>query len=350
MTRSRSPSHWPRLLASLLLATGCLAPVHGDDIQFSGDAADLQRRIDEAPEDATVLCDDQRCLVISKTITIRKPLTLKGLKARLPDTLGRTPMIIVAAERVNLENIELHGNFDTVSQTERAPMIWVQKGRFSVRHCSFHDATKDGIMVTPVQDGDDIVDGSISDIQAFRMGRDAVSISGGNKGQKVRNVTVENVSLKRGYLRGSVEVSDGTDRITVRRVYAENARYAIDVQDHKGDSAANTNILFDDVEAVKCQHLIRTANSPRGHAHLTLRKLTARNCDAPVQISNTKHVTVEDLTIECKPESSQPPISLKNCQLVTLKRVAIKGLPTTVEPLRKNGSTDVTIDGLTREP
>ena len=35
-----------------------------------------------------------------------------------------------------------------------------------------------------------------------------VSISGGNKGLKVRNLVVENIHLEKGYHRGAVEVSD----------------------------------------------------------------------------------------------------------------------------------------------
>ncbi len=98
-------------------------------------------------------------------------------------------------------------------------------------------------------------------------GRDLVSISGGNRGQRIRNVSVENVRLKKGYLRGAVEVSDGTDNITVRHVYAEQAVYAIDVQDHASarkktaetahPCAPNTNVILEDVLAVDCRHAIQ---------------------------------------------------------------------------------------------
>ncbi|MCH7752403.1 MAG: hypothetical protein IH898_09655 [Planctomycetes bacterium] len=323
-------------------------PTFAVDIPFSGGAAELQQAINDAPENATIVCDSKRRLVISKTIFIKKAITLKGLTARLPEKLGRTQMIVVEAEGVTLSGIELHGNYKTVSQDDRAPLIWLQKSRFTIEGCKFYDATKDGIMVTPIDGAGDIVGGSIRDIEAFRMGRDAVSISGGNKGEKVRNVTVENVRLKVGYLRGAVEVSDGTDNITVRDVYAEDARYAIDVQDHKGDSAANTNIVIEDVEAVNCRHIIRTANSSRGHANPTLRNFTGRNCESPVQISNTKNVTIEGLKLECKSDSKSPPINLRNCQGVSLRKVVIHGLPKAVEAVRKSGCKDVKIEGLSR--
>jgi hypothetical protein len=60
-----------------------------------------------------------------------------------------------------------------------------------------------------------------------------VSISGsGGHGRRIRNVLVENVRCYESALRGAVEVSDGTDNITVRKIYAESAVYAIDVHIH----------------------------------------------------------------------------------------------------------------------
>lgn len=158
-------------------------PAVAVEIPFSGEATKLQRVIDNAPENATIACDSTRQLVISKTTFIEKAMTLTGLTARLPKSLGRTPM------------------------------IWIQKSGSTIEACKFYDANKDGIMVTPIDGGGDIVGGSIRGIEAFRMGRDAVSLSGGNNGARVRNVTVDKVKLKVGYLRGAVEVSDGTDSI-----------------------------------------------------------------------------------------------------------------------------------------
>ena len=345
-----SPAQLGILAISVIMFWLVNVPAYADEIPFSGDAAELQEVLDGAPENATIVCDRKQTLVISETIFIRKAITLKDLTARLPDRLGRTPMVVVEAEGVTMAGIELHGNYETVSQKDRAPMIWIQRGQFQIKDCRFYDGTKDGVMVTPVAGAGDIAGGSIRDIKAFRMGRDAVSISGGNKGERVRNVTVDNVRLKVGYARGAVEVSDGSDNIKVRDVFAEDAPYAIDVQDHRGDSAANTNIVIEDVEAVNCRHIIRTANSPRGHANLTLRNFVGRNCESPVQVSNTKHVTIEGLRLECKAGSKSSPIRFKNCQSVRLSDVVIRGLPDGVSAVSEDRCQDVEIKELSREP
>ena len=105
-------------------------------------------------------------------------------------------------------------------------------------------------MVAPTKSDGDIVGVVIRHIEAHRIGRDAVSIAGGTPRPDVHPQRAgRERALERGYLRGAVEASDGTDNVTVRRVYAEDAAYAIDVHDH-GRSAPNTNILVEDVTAV----------------------------------------------------------------------------------------------------
>lgn len=178
------------------------------------------------------------------------------------------------------------------------------------------------------------------------MGRDAVSLSGGNRGQRIRNVTVENVRLKVGYFRGAVEVSDGTDNITIRHVHAESALYAIDVQDHGQGSAPNTNVTLEDVTAVNCRHVIRTANHPLGHTNLALSDFTARNCRRPVQISNTTHVRIKNLAIVNKPAAETSRITLHHCDDVVLENVMVTGLRDGVGAMDKRNSTNVTIKAL----
>ncbi len=344
-----SKNRWGAVLVILAGATVVhAAAADPPAITYTGDGSDLQEVIDAAPSDATITFDAKRCLEISKSITVRRPLSLSGLNARLPKKLGRTPILIVAAEGVTLSGLELHGNYESVSQDDRAPLIHVTKGRFKAERCVFCDASKDGIMVEPGRSAGDIVDVVVRDIKAQRMGRDAVSISGGNRGQRVRNVLVENVRLQRGYFRGAVEVSDGTDNVTVRHVYAEDAVYAIDVQDHGTTSAPNTNVLLEDVTAVNCKHVIRTANSKIKHANLTLRTFTATDCTQPVKISNTTNVVVEHLTITNQPQADSARVRLDNCHGVRLGNIRIQGLAQGAEPIVAKNCTDVTIGPLTR--
>lgn len=344
------------VFAALLLAGTICLSVSGAElptVKFTGAATDLQALLDKVPEGTIVVCEQAQPLMVTKTITIAKPMTLRGLKARLPEKLGGMVLLVVEAKGVTLTDIEMHGNYDSVSQKDRAPFIHIKAGGFHVERCRFFDGIKDGINVTPDDGPGDIMGGVIRDIQGFRMGRDVVSLSGGCGGQRIRNVTVENVTLKKGYFRGAVEVSDGTDNVTVRHVRAEDAVYAIDVQDHgavqKGKprpSAPNTNVTVEDVTAVNCKHVVRTANRPLGHANLTLRDFTARNCREPVLISNTTHVRINNLTIVNEPVAEKPRITLRNCDDVELQSVKIIGLKDGVKAVDKQNSTNVRIEEL----
>ncbi len=325
--------------------------------RFTGDsAAAFQALLDQALEGADVVCEQAQPLVVSHSLTIRKPLTLRGLKASLPEKLGQTPILIVEALNVTLTDIEMHGNYQSVKQADRAPLIHLKRGGFRIERCRFYDGSKDGIMVTPDDGTDDIVGGVIRDIEGHRMGRDLVSLSGGCGGQRICDVTVENVRLKTGYFRGAVEVSDGTDHITVRRVYAEDAVYALDVQDHGAmqsgktkPSAPNTNVTIEEVEAVNCKHLIRTANHALGHTNLTLRGFTARECQLPVQISNTTHVRVENVVI-INQSAKRSPIALRRDDDVEIRNITLRGFKPGVEAVLNQNSNRVKIEGLTVEP
>lgn len=321
----------------------------GPVIRYTGDGSDLQEVLDEAPANATVACDRRTQLVLQTAVVITRPITLRGLNATLPKGLGQTSLLIVDAAGVTITDIELHGNYESVSQDVRAPLMKIHAGRFRLERCKFYDSSKDGVEIVPNRGAEDIVGGVIQDIEAFRIGRDAVSITGGNRGRRVRDVSVENVSLKKGYLRGAVEVSDGTDNIHVRNVYAEQCVYAVDVQDHGKGSAPNTNVTIEGVEAVHCRHIVRTANRPLGHASLTLRNLTGRECDFPVQISNTNDVVVDGLEALEHKSARFPPIGLKNCQGVKLRNVSVESRHFAGNPVQSKACTDLTVENLETE-
>lgn len=325
-------------------------------LKFTGTATDLQALLDKAPVGASVLCEPTQTLTVTQTLILNKPMVLRGLKARLPEKLGDTVLLVVAAKGVTLADLELHGNYDSVPQKKRAPLIHIKAGEFRVERCKFFDASKDGIMVTPDDGTGDLVGGIIRNIEGTRMGRDVVSLSGGCGGQRIRHVTVENIRLKKGYHRGAVEVSDGSDDVTVRHVHAEEAVYAIDVQDHgarqpgkPAPSAPNTRITVEDVTALSCKHILRTANHDLGHRDLTLRDFTGRDCQEPVLISNTRQVRIENLALSNDPPAKKPRITLRNCEDVEVRNVTLVGLKDGCEAVSAPDSKGVRIEGLKRQ-
>ncbi len=101
--------------------------------------------IDAAPSNSVVQCDPNQPLVLSAPVTIRKPLTLLGLNARLPDKLGSTPLLVVEAGGVTVADFALTGNADSVPQSERAPLLIIHAGEFRVERGRMVNSSKDGI-------------------------------------------------------------------------------------------------------------------------------------------------------------------------------------------------------------
>jgi len=341
----------PRAICAFLLSA-CCCQAQGNtpaEVVYVGDRT-VQEAVDAAPPHSVVFCNPNQQLTLSSPVTITKPLTLRGLNARLPDELGRTPLLRVRVPGVAIEDFELRGNVDTVSQDVRAPLLTITAGDFRIENGLMVDASKDGIMIDASADGaeeSDLAGGVIRNIVGIRIARDVVSISGGSTpGHRVRHVLVENIRCYDSALRGAVEVSDGSDSITVRKVYAENSPYAIDVQDHGQPHQINSNVVVEDVHAVNCRHAIRTANRPHGHSNLTMRDITAEGCAEPLRISNTDNVILHNVRI-IDHESEAPPVLVRNCDGVSIRDITVLNTSHDGAALLVEDCADMLIDGLT---
>jgi hypothetical protein len=311
------------------------------------DQDEFQRRIDNAAPRSVVQCDPNKELRFSSPVIVRKPMTIVGLHARLPEKLGATSLVVVEAKGVALTDFELVGNAETVAQKDRAPLLVLHAGEFRVERGLFINSSKDGVMI----DGDgsndeDLIGGTVRDVVGRGVRRDVVSISGSNgHGRKIRNVLVENVRCYQSAFRGAVEVSDGTDNITVRKVYAEDAVYAIDVQDHHQAGQSNRNVVIEDIFARRCQHAIRTANSRQGHANLTVRDVVAEQCRIPLQIANTENVALTNVRI-IDHDGDKAPMQIQNCQGLAIRDLLLENIGSKGPGLLLQNCNDALIDGV----
>lgn len=329
MGRGSLPPAMKVLLLSLVFSlTAVLAPAAAPmESCYAGDGSDLQAVVDALPDGAVLRFQPERLLTLTQAVVLRRPVTLIGLRARLPDELGGVSLVEVRGEGVRLFDLDLQGNYRTVPQSARAPLVYVTRGGFIIERVRLREASKEGINVTA--EDQDVVGGLIRDIRGEDIGRDCVGLSGGNGGLKVRNVVIEHVVVRTSHLRGAVEVSDGTANIVVRGIEVSDAMYAVDIQDHRGTSAANTNILVENVRAVDSRYLIRTDNSPRGHAGLVLRNIEGTRIAYPLALSHTANVLVDNVVFreplgwgDGEPAEA---LSLANCQNVQISRLRIEG-------------------------
>lgn len=316
------------------------------------DGANIQQIIDAAPTNSIIQFNPNEQLVFSTPLKITKPLTLRGLNARLPEKLGRSPLINVTAKGVTIEDFQLYGNTESVGQEERAPLIFIQAGDFRVEHGLVVNSSRHGVYAAPSKETGDIYGGVIRDIVGRGNARCVVAIGDrGNEGVAMHNVLIENIRCYDSSLRGAVNLKDGNDNITVRDIYAENSVYAVDVQDHKKPGEVNRNITIENVYALKCRHAVRTNNRPLGHQNLTIRNVTAEQCAIPLRLSNTEHLTLDNIRVLdhriSATEGAFPPVLISNCQGVFVRDVVVKNSDYTGPALALVDSGDAVVDGFT---
>jgi hypothetical protein len=284
----------------------------------------LQQAIDAAAPHATIVADRGLETEITRTIRINRPVTLVGLNARLKPGLEKTPILLVTAEGVRIRDFRLVGNADSVTQEGRAPLIEVRRGHFIIENGATDNSSKDGIMITPVPEYGDIEHGVVRNITSKGTVRDTVSIGGaGERGLFVRHLVVENIRAFDSAMRGPVEVSDGSEYITVRDVYAESCNYGVDVQDHGEEGQVNRHIVIEGLHVKDTRMAVRTANHDFGHDGLTIRNVTATDwptgAKTPFYVRNTANVLIENVRLHGCPAG--PCLLVHNADNVTLRDI-----------------------------
>jgi hypothetical protein len=343
-------------VAFLVQANTSAALASADDVSGSSghprtihvDGADIQSALDSAAPHSVVIFDRNRQVTLAAPVKVRKPLSIRGLNARLPEKLSRTPLVVIQSEGVTVSDFELHGNGDTVPQEERAPLLVLQAGGFTVERGLFTNSSKDGILIDGgALAGADLTGGVVRDIVGRIIRRDLVSVGGsGSEGHRIRNILIDNARCYNSQFRGTVEVSDGSENITVRKVYAEDCIYAIDVQDHGNPDQINRNVVIEDVYARKSRHAIRTASRPLGHTNLVIRNVVAEQCIAPLEIKNIDNVTLHGVTI-LDHTSPNPPVSVLNCDGLSIRDLTIKNVDSHAVALAIENCSDVLVDNVT---
>ena len=318
--------HWiPIALVVTAVAAGGPS---GSPVSIRIDAGALQEAVANAPPHAVLVADRSRQVEVTETVRIEKPVTLVGLNMRLKPGLAKTPIIEVLSEQVRIREFTLEGNGDSVKQPDRAPLILIRRGRFVVEDGETNNGAKDGVMITPVPEYGDIEHGVVRNLTARNTIRDVVSIGGrGHEGLFVRHLVVENIRSYGSQLRGPVEVSDGSEHISVRDVYSESSFYGVDVQDHSREGMVNRQILIDGVQVRDCVAAVRTANRDFGHNGLTIRNVTGVDFRAderwrPLHVRNTSNVVIENVRLEGGPPTG-PWVLVQNSDNLTLRNVAI---------------------------
>lgn len=194
---------------------------------------------------------------------------LKGLRVRLPDSLGHTALLGVTAAGVSITDFVMEGNAATVSQQERAPLLVIRADDFGVEGGAFYSSSKEGITVEA--DTGHITGGVIRDISGRSVMRDLVSINGGYAGKKVRNVLVENVRNYQSAL--DIYKCNGLMISDVKIAYGDYEGTAVRLKDSE-NTVVNGLILMD--KNVAYTHVIHyLLSSGKNYSGIKITKVMA---------------------------------------------------------------------------
>jgi hypothetical protein len=277
----------------LCILLGSASAVYSSTITVTNGA--LQVALDSAQIDDIIQCDITNQIVTSTGFVVDKRITLLGLNAKLADGAGNTSILTVTADQVRIADIDLDGNRATIDLNDRQSLILMHGNDFIIEDSIFRECKQNGIGVTPLNN--DVNGGIVRNITGYEVDRDVVSIEGdGGVNLYVRNISVSNVAAYASEKRGAVEVSDGTYNITVDGVYAEDAVYGVDFQDHNHVNEANIGTIIKNVSVIRCDHAIRSNTDPRGHANLVIQNISGSDFvrkQEPLEIHNTDGVSVD---------------------------------------------------------
>ncbi len=338
--------------------TGAISPARSHTTETASDffsvvnleEKDLQSAIDEAADHSILVCRSEHPITVNETIVIRKPLTLVGLRAQLPEGLAGTEILSVEAEHVAIEDFELKGNADSVDQQERASLIRIMADHFRVENGLVTDSSKHGIVIRSMGVGDRN-HGVVRNIVGRQVQRDVVSMTGyGDFDRFVCNILIENIWAHGPSRRGAVEAADGTRNITIRNIYAESCAYGIDVEDHNRRGQKNENVTIDGVYVTNCPSAVITSNRPFGHRNLTIRNVTGENWPDELRgnfkrlsVRNTANVVLENVRINGN--SNGEDIELSNCTCLTMCNLVMENSDHEEPSVVISNSDNTRVDG-----
>ncbi len=342
-------------------------------IHFTGD--NLQEVVNATRPHDIIMADPNRTLMVEETIIIDKPLTISGLRAQLVDGLEDAPLIHVISDGFRMNNFHLIGNRHSVDFEKRASLLLITGNNFIVEQGIVEQSSQHGVNIRATPEKS-TKNGVVRDIIGNDMVRDHVALTGYGDGNVVKNVVVERIRAYGSENRGAVEVADGSENVTVRDIYAEDARYGVDFQDHDGRETyqPNINTIIENVFVRRCSHAVRASTSISvgkggdeppstgfGHRNLTIRNIggvewadtsepgpdgRTRKMAMPIVVNYTDNVLIENVDIMGVGETIYSAFMILNSSNVRVHNLHIDSVSIYREAMLVENSSDVLLNSI----
>lgn len=324
-----------------------------NDVVWVREGDDPQERLDEPPEDGTVVFDGSHTFVVGDLeittdgLTVVEP-NLKRQDDYLDDE--ELPVLTVTGDDVTLVRPRIDGN----RQGQGSPDSYKWSSdieihsaeRVTVQGARLQNSARHGILVVgnpgPVRDTtiiDTVVDSPL---------RYGVSLEGRGTHQ---DSTVITTRAYESVGRSTLEVNDGVEGAHVINTYGEGhlaesdggVAAVVTVDDHGGPDQGNRDIVIDGVWGREVDELVFTGTTEVADHH----NITFRNVSGPItstnQIRHISDLTIENWTFE-EPETGGQPMALwvHSCDGVEIDGVAFED-PRMGELMRIDNCNDVIV-------
>mmetsp|Transcript_22252 Transcript_22252/g.89831 ORF Transcript_22252/g.89831 Transcript_22252/m.89831 type:complete len:410 (-) Transcript_22252:269-1498(-) len=296
---------------------------------------------------------------LTDMVVVGKPMKLSDISVTVVPGAAINAIRIMA-DGVTIENLNAVGNLGTVDPSERAALLEIKGSNFLIDGANFYNSSRDGIecRANNTEQAVPVRNGIIRNIYGNGNRSDTVKISTGNLGlTKTYNITVENVVAENCPITasngntsgtaqyGAVEVTDGSQEITVKNVQAYNCRYGMVIQDHGNPDQVNHNIWASNISAEDSVYAVVTELNDFGHSNVTVANVTATRVQNPVYMFYLTNVTFSDVTIVNSTTTSST-VALDNVNNFSLEKVRVKGGSPASAVVSVKGSTNVSLSDI----
>ncbi|KAJ8903138.1 hypothetical protein NDN08_004250 [Rhodosorus marinus] len=286
----------------------------GDPMVFLRCSRDLEQQLAEAEPYATLIGPSYCTFKVRRTIKLRQPQILTGLKVQLVGDTS-TPIFSIESEDVKIFQFSLKGN------GRGAPlMVIISGGNFFIEDGSFSSTDGDAVALEPRNDATSLEGGHFRRLRGNRIGGYLLSLRAGSKPKAfAKNFFIEDLSLTKGG--GVLKMNDGVENVFAHDLSARDCKTAVLIK-HNGSKSLVSSAFVTSLSAKNCNRGVQATNGSDRKMHLSMADISLINCVRGIRLTNVKGPRIYGVRIK---NSRRDPITLTSCDFAVLRVVDIDG-------------------------
>uniref|UniRef100_A0A7S0G7T1 Right handed beta helix domain-containing protein n=1 Tax=Rhodosorus marinus TaxID=101924 RepID=A0A7S0G7T1_9RHOD len=276
------------------------------------DAAPYSKLVPPGPE----------CIFLVKQASIKKPMTLSGIKIRQYDA-GRSPLTVIS-EDVVIENCSFEG-VRGPDDEEGRPLLLIHRGLVSVENCSFVKSVDVGVRVVP--EGEEIHGVILRGITGESNRNGLITIQANEETKKgVKHVVVENIMARHGTMnqQQALRIENGVVNVFVDGVFASGCVNGVSVG-HSGIVDLPNRIALVNVEVFDVDTGIRVDGEDLSRTEISVESLDVRSSRRAIYMKNVEAPAIYGVQVYYSEPKYAGQFQFDNCDYLTARTITLYG-------------------------